>query len=120
MPAATTLFMAITLLDNTLGQPMFSAHDVQNVNRLSVISINDTAWIFNDLTISGAGKFHRRRTAVGVSAELVHMSKYALNQPASGCGLIKSYVVGNGIEIVESRLGPNYFNHRAMRFLALA
>jgi len=38
----------------------------------------------------------------------------------AAAGLLKSDIVGDGIEIVESRLGPNYFNHRAMRFLALA
>ncbi len=55
-----------------------------------------------------------------MGAELLNMSEYTLNEFASGFGLIKSNVVCDGIEIVECRLGPDYFNHRAMRFLALA
>ncbi len=48
------------------------------------------------------------------------MSEYALNQPARSIWLIERNIVGDGIEIVEGGFGPDYFNHRAMRFLALA
>ncbi len=37
-----------------------------------------------------------------------------MNEFAGGIKLIKSNIVGYGIEIIESRLGPDYFNHRGV------
>ncbi len=82
--------------------------------------VDDTAWKFDDLTVTRTGQLNRLRPAIRMGTELLDVRKYALNQFACGCGFIKSDVVGNGIEIVESRLSPDYFNHRAMRFLASA
>jgi hypothetical protein len=53
-----------------------------------------------------------------MGAQLFDMSEHSLHELASGFGLIEGYVVGDAVEIVESRFGPNYLNHRAKRFLA--
>ncbi len=39
-------------------------------------------------------------------------------EPPGRTGFVQRDVAGDGIQIIEGRLGPNYFSHRAIRFLA--
>ena len=50
--------------------------------------------------------------------QVVHMSEYAPDQFDGGCAVVQGDVVGDGVEVGERRLRPDYFNHLASRSLA--
>ena len=51
-------------------------------------------------------------------SKLTHMSKHALDQNFRGIRIIQGDVVDDGIQVAKHRIGPYYFSHRFMRFLA--
>ena len=46
------------------------------------------------------------------------MSEYAPDQFDGGRAVVQGDVVGDGVEVGERRLRPDYFNHLASRSLA--
>lgn len=52
--------------------------------------------------------------------KLLDMLKDFSNQIARRMRIIQGDVIGNGVEVAESWLGPDYLSHRDMRFLASA
>ncbi len=52
--------------------------------------------------------------------KLLDVLKDSLHKTARCLRVIQSDVIGNRLEVMESRFGPDYVSHRAMRFLASA
>lgn len=50
--------------------------------------------------------------------QMLKVSKHFLNKPARHLRVIQGNVVGDCVQIIECRLGPNYFSHLDIRFLA--
>jgi hypothetical protein len=52
--------------------------------------------------------------------QVFHMLEYAIDQVVRGDRIVDGDKIRDGIEFRERRLRPDYFSHRAMRFLAWA
>lgn len=114
------LFAGVALRKRFLLQPAFPSHNIEHIDRTAIVSIEDSAGWLNDLPIAPAAQLLRLRTTVGMSNELFDVPEDALNQFACCVRVVKSNIIGDRVEIVKRGLRPDYFSHRAMRFLALA
>ena len=55
-----------------------------------------------------------------MKCQLLHVSQDAPDKLGRGLWILQGNEVGDGIQVSERRLGPDYFSHRARRFLACA
>ena len=55
-----------------------------------------------------------------MTRKLFDVAKHPPNQLFRRFRIVQRDVVGDGIQIGKRRLGPDYFSHRAKRFLAWA
>jgi hypothetical protein len=93
---------------------------VEDEHLSSVHAIEDTTGRLDDLSIAVAGQFRRLRTARWKSPQLLDVAEHALDQRRGGFRVVQSDVVGDGVEVTQRRLRPDYFSHRAMRAFAFA
>lgn len=50
--------------------------------------------------------------------QLLDALEDTLNKTPRRLRIVESTVIGDGVEVVESGFGPDYFSHRPIRFLA--
>ncbi len=93
---------------------------MEDNNAPAVITIENPTRRLDNLPVTPPAKFLRLGAAFRVFHKHGNMPKDSLDQPARRLRIIECDVVGNGIEIVERGLRPDYFSHRAMRFFACA
>lgn len=113
-------FRTITFPQSTGLKQLLRSHDMKYQGALAIVPIENAAWRLNDLPISRPLQLRRPATTFGVGLELLHVPKDPLNQLGSGRGIFDRNVIGNGIQIAERRLSPDYFSHRSIRVLASA
>src|ERR1022692_1656446 len=114
------LFARVAFHQGVTRQAAFASHHIEDIDGIALASIEDPTRRFNDLAIAPAAQFIRLRSAVRMRDQLFDVLEYALNQFPCRGRVVQCNVIGDGVEVVESGLGPDYFSHRAMRFLALA
>lgn len=91
---------------------------MQDKDLAPIIAIEDTARWLHNLAIAGAPKFWRATAALRMICQLLNMGKDAFDKLGCSDRVLQRDEVGNGIQVAESRLRPDYFSHLARRFLA--
>lgn len=104
----------------TWAESAFAPHHAEDDDFVAVVSVEDAARGFDQLAVAPAAEFTRFGAAIGVIAELFDVPEDSLDELAGGRVIIERDVVGDGVEVVEGGLSPDYLSHRAMRFFALA
>ena len=102
------------------SQQALGAHDVEDENTPDILTVEDAAGRFDDLPIAPAFKLLGFGAAFRVVLKLVYVPEYFPNEPPCRFRIVQRDVIGDGVQIAERRFGPDYFSHRAMRFLASA
>lgn len=93
---------------------------MQDVNMCLFMAVDDAARRLDDLAIAPTFEFGQLGAASWMVGELSDMGHHAPHE-GSGCRwVIERDIICNRVQISERRLGPNYFSHRARRFLAWA
>jgi len=93
---------------------------MDNEYALAVKAIENPAGRFHDLPIARPLKFRRFRPTAWVRLKVLDVKENSPDQLTGGQGILKRDIVGNGVEVAESRLRPDYFSHRAILALARA
>lgn len=93
---------------------------MQDKNLAAVKTIENAARRLHDLAIAGLAEFLRPTAAVRVVGQLPDMVEDAFDQLGGRNRIFQGDVIGNGIQIRQRRLRPDYFSHLARRFLAWA
>ncbi len=93
---------------------------MDNEYALAVKAIENPAGRFHDLPIAPTLKFRRFRPTAWVRLKLLDVKENAPDQLTGGYGILKRDIVGNGVEVAEGRIRPDYFSHRAILALARA
>lgn len=91
---------------------------MQNVHTTGLFTIEDPAGRLDDLPIPSALKLRWFGATSRVDFELIDVLEDSLDEAPSCFRVIQRDVIGDGVEITECRLGPDYFSHRAIRCLA--
>ena len=104
------------------GRPeqAFAPHNMQYKNARTLFPIKNSARWLDDLSVPPALEFLWFGTTLRMISKLTHMSKHALDQNFRRVRIVQGDVVGDCIKVAKRRIGPNYFSHRFMRFLACA
>ncbi len=85
---------------------------------VTVMVVKDaTGWLDN-LTVTGPAEFLRLTATLRMLGKLIDVAEYAFDKLCRRGWTFQCNVVGDGIKIAQCRLRPNYFSHRARRFLA--
>jgi len=91
---------------------------MQDKDLVAVITIEDPAWRLHYLAITRLSKFWRPTATFRMVCKLLDMTENAFDQFRRSDRAFQCDVVGNGVQIRQCRLGPDYFSHLARRFLA--
>lgn len=92
---------------------------MQYVNARTFLTIEDPAGSLDQLPIPPL-ELSRLGPASGKMTELLDAPKDISDERLRGFGIVERDVIGNGVEIGERGVGPDYPSHRAMRCRALA
>lgn len=87
---------------------------------MSVVTVRHTARRLDNLAIPRSPELLRPTTTLRVIDQLPDVTKDALDERGCSDGAFECDVVRDGIQITQGWLRPNYFSHRARRFLAWA
>ncbi len=91
---------------------------MQDKDLVTVMAVEDaTEWLDN-LTVTGPAKFFRLAATLRMHSKLIDVAEYAFDKLCRCGRAFQCNIVGDGIKIAQCRLRPNYFSHRARRFLA--
>ncbi len=93
---------------------------MQDKDLVPVITIENTAWRFNNLPIARAPKFLRATATVRMVSELLDVTKDAFDNFRGRDWVLQCNVVCDCIKVSQRWLRPYYFSHLARRFLAWA
>lgn len=91
---------------------------MQDENFVPVVAIEDAAGGLHNLAVAGASQLLRATAALRVGSQSLDMTDDALDEFRSCDGIFQCDEIGNAIQIAERALRPDYFIHRARRFLA--
>ena len=101
-----------------LTKQALCTHDMQDKNLLAIEAVENPARWLNNLTIAGTPKLPWPTAALRVIGQLPHMIDDALDEFRGSYRILQCDVVGDGLKIAQGRFCPDYFSHRARRFLA--
>ena len=116
LPLALPAFVPST--KGTGAETLLGAHHEQDVHMVLVVPVENAAGWFHDLSVAGPLELWRSGPASGVICQLFHVLENPSHESSGRVGIVQRDVVGDGVEICQCRLSPNYFSHRAMRRLA--
>ena len=86
----------------------------------SIKAIENPARGLDKLPMTGAGsQFGNTWAKLRMVRKQFDMCEYSLHDMRRGLRIIQGDIVGDLIQITERGLGPTYFSHRAIRFLAV-
>jgi len=91
---------------------------MNDVDALLLNTIENAARRDNQLAVRQTNEFIGQRAHTRESLRPFDGSHYALDEPASRCRVLQGNIICNGIQIVNRRVGPDYFSHRSSRRLA--
>ncbi len=90
-----------------LAETHLTAHDVKDEDCLAIEAVENATLCLDNLAVTRLAHLRRTGTALGLLHKLLDVLKNSLNQTPRGLRVIESYVIGNGIEVMESRFSPN-------------
>ena len=91
---------------------------MNDVDDLLISAIENTAGRNNQLAIRQATEFRGDRAHLRESPKPSHGSEHPLDQPLSGLRFVQRYIICDRIQLLNRRIGPNYFSHRFSRCFA--
>jgi len=91
---------------------------MQDKDPLAVKGVEDAAKRLHDLPIPRPPELLRPATTLWVINQLLNVAENARDQIQSCERILQGDVVGNSVQVAESRLRPDYFNHGERRALA--
>lgn len=118
-PTCSALFF-VSLFKLRQIKVAFGSHDVHDEYLLSLDTMEDPQWADNEVTVSRIGKIVGDWTHLGECLQQIGLLKDGLNQAAGRMVIIECDVVGDLLEVLKRRLGPNQSSHRDIRFFASA
>ena len=95
-------------------------HDAQDVDLLPVMSVENSTWRLDNLSIPPSLEFARFGTALGISSKVLDAPEYAPDESLCRIRIVEGNVISDGVEIGERGFRPDYLSHRAIRCFALA
>lgn len=103
-------------------QQLLCAHHMEHENLLGIETEENPARRFDDLAVAvaGATELWWLAATFWMGVELLSVREYPSDQFCGGGRVFKRDVIGDGVQIVECWLGPDYLIDRAMRLLASA
>jgi hypothetical protein len=125
-PVATSSFattrpsIPVALPKLTRPKQPLTSHHVEDPNALAVKTIKDPAGSLDNVPVSRATELGRDGSAFGVPFQFFDMFKDALDETASGLGVVEGDIIRDCVQISQCWLGPDYLSHRASRFFAAA
>lgn len=93
---------------------LLAAHRVQDMDRLTVIPVENAHGRRHQLTISRSLQFRWKGTHLRVSGEISDVFEDVVDKTPGGIGMFQRDIVGDGVEILERGYRPDYFSHRDM------
>lgn len=101
-----------------LAQQALGAQDMQDKDLVSVMAMEDATRWLHDLTVARPPEFWWPTATLRVVGQLLDVAEYAFDKLCCRDRAFQRDVVGNGIQVAQCRLRPDYFSHRARRFPA--
>ena len=83
------------------------AHDIKHKGSLAVVAVKDATWCLNNLAVTRLPHLRRTGTALRLLHELLNVPKDSLNKTSCRLRVIESDVIGNSVEVMESRFSPD-------------
>jgi hypothetical protein len=72
------------------------------------------------MSVFASAQFKRTGTHLRKSLEMLHAVEDPPDKPFCRNRIIQGNVVGDLVELLQRRIGPDYSSHRAIRFFASA
>lgn len=91
---------------------------MQDNDGLAIEAIEHAARWLDDLPVTGPLQLLGPGAALGVVGKLLDVTENAAHELGGGDRILNGNVVGDRIEVADSRLRPDYLNHRASRAFA--
>ena len=92
-------FITFSTLQVGLSEQALTSHDMQNEHSFLLMSVEDSAWRFNDLAVARLFKFGGNRAQERVGLKFVNMGKNTPNKRSSSGWILYCDVVRNGFEV---------------------
>jgi hypothetical protein len=94
-------------LQRTWPQPALGTHDVKDEDSLAVVAVENATRCLDNLAVTRLPHLRGTGTTLGLLHQLLNVLKNSLNKTACRLRVIESDVIGNGVEVMESRLSPD-------------
>lgn len=95
--------ISVTLAQSALTQTHRTTHDVEHEDARAIGAVEDAAGSLDTLPVTSLPKLGWARPTLRLLRELLAVLKDSPNQTSRRLRLIESDVIGDGVEILESR-----------------
>ena len=114
------LFRRPALVEEESPEQLLGPHDVQDEDRFFVDPVEDPARRHDHFAIWRPQQFRRPLARFGEPLQLSHSCEHAFNKPPGCDRVVEGDVLGDAVQIVQRRLGPNQASHFCILRLASA
>ncbi len=97
----------VTLDKPGLAETHLSAHDVKHEHSLAIVAVKNSTWSLDNLAVARLSHLGRTGTALRVLHKLLNVPENPLNKTPRRRRVFESDVIGNGVEVMESRFRPD-------------
>ena len=101
-------------------EPLLGPHHMNDEHAGPIGPVDDAAWGLDQLSVRQTSELRQARPAAREAAELFHVFEHPSDQRGRRVWVVEGDEVGDGFEIAQGRLGPDYLSHRAIRARAFA
>ena len=99
--------VSVTLGKPGLAEPHLATHDVKDEHSLAVVAVENAARCLDNLAVARLPHLGRTGTTLRLLDKLPDVPEDSLNKPPCCLRVIESDVIGNGVEVMESRFSPD-------------
>ena len=99
--------VSVTLDKPGLAETHLTAHDVKDEDSLAVVAVENATRCLDNLAVTRLPHLRGTGTTLGLLHKLLDVLKNSLNKTACRRRVIESDVIGNGVEVMESRFSPD-------------
>jgi len=99
--------VSVTLDKPGLAETHLTARDVKDEDSLAVVAVENATRCLDHLAVTRLPHLRGTGTTLGLLHKLLNVLKNSLNKTACRRRVIESDVIGNGVEVMESRFSPD-------------
>ena len=99
--------ISITLDKSSLAETHLAAHDVEDENSDTIVTVEGTTGSLNNLPITRLSHLWWAGTTLRLLHKLLDMLENSLNKTPRRLRVIESDVIGDSVKVTESRFSPD-------------